>query len=362
MNTPTGFLAKDWRQLLREVNYKVDRHYLSRAFQVNLFSYINSFFYRQELKIINTAEFKKVEVKQPVFILGHWRNGTTLLHELMALDKQFAYPNLFENSRPSTFLVREPIIEEQARRMPASKRPMDNIHVGFSSPGEDESALSVMSLRSSMISWMFPRFEDRYDRYLTFEGVPAEDIERWKKAIYLYMKKLSYKYNRPLVMKSPTHTAKVKLLLELFPDARFVHIHREPFTVFQSTVKLFKTAVQDAHLQNPVSGGLNNGIIRRYKDMYNAFFEQRSLIPADQYVEIAFEDLDADKQGVLRDVYSRLNLSGFDQAQPAFENYLKQHADYKKNVYQPILEPLCSEIVNAWQRSFEEWGYPSQQS
>jgi omega-hydroxy-beta-dihydromenaquinone-9 sulfotransferase len=358
MNTPTGFLAPAWRELLREVEYKIDRKYLLRTVQVTIFSYFNSHYFKKELQIINSQEFKRIEVKEPIFILGHWRNGTTLLHELFALDQQFAYPNLFENSRPNTFLVREPLIEEQAKQMPASKRPMDNMMIQYTSPGEDESALSVMSLRSPMISWMFPRFEDRYDQYLTFKGTPDRDIERWKKAIVLYMKKLTYKYNRPLVMKSPTHTAKIKILLELFPDARFIHIHREPYTVFQSTIKLYNTAVQDANLQNPLSGSLNAGILRRYQKMYEAFFEQRRLIPDDHYVEIAFEELDANKLGVLRDLYARLDIPGFEQAQPEFENYLKRTADYKKNQYNPIPEPLRSEIAHTWQCSFDEWDYP----
>jgi omega-hydroxy-beta-dihydromenaquinone-9 sulfotransferase len=358
MNTPTGFLASTWRELLREVDYKIDRKYLGRALQVTIISYFNSWIHRKESQITNSPEFERVQVEKPIFILGHWRNGTTLLHELFALDKQFAYPNLFENARPNTFLVREPLIEEQALKMPASKRPMDNMMVQYTSPGEDESALSIMSLRSPMISWMFPRLEDHYDRYLTFEGIPVEDVARWKRAITFYMKKLTFKYHRPLVMKSPTHTAKIKILLDLFPDARFIHIHREPYTVFQSTVRLYNTAVQDANLQEQSSGSLNSGILRRYQQMYTFFFDQRHLIPGDRYVEIAFEDLDADKLGVLREIYARLNLSGFDLAQPEFETYLKRTADYKKNRYNPIPEPLRLEIATSWQRCFDEWGYP----
>jgi hypothetical protein len=35
-----------------------------------------------------------VRVKQPLFILGHWRSGTTHLHNLLATDEPFAYPSL----------------------------------------------------------------------------------------------------------------------------------------------------------------------------------------------------------------------------------------------------------------------------
>ncbi len=359
MNTPTGFTKSDWFQLLRDVKHSVDRKYLSRAFQVTVFSYLNSRYLKQEKRMYEDG-YSKAEIKQPIFILGHWRNGTTLLHELMAADPQFAYPNLFEISRPHTFLFREPFIEQQAAQPASTPRPMDNMLVNFRSPGEDESALSVLSLRSPMLAWMFPRYEEHFDRYLIFEDASAEDLARWKNAIVLFMKKLTFRYNRPLLMKSPTHTARINILLDLFPDARFIHLHRDPFTVYQSTLKLYDTAVKGSHLQDRADGSSEGpGIIRRYQKMYAAFFEQRKRIPADQYVEIAFEDLDKDKIGAMREIYARLGLPGYENALPGFEAYLKRTENYQKNQHKPLPEPLRSELAGAWAACFEEWGYSS---
>ena len=103
MNVPTGFIPSDWWRLLKEVNFSVDRKYLSRAIQVSILSIMNSRYLKKEKQQFE-SEYSKAEICQPIFILGHWRNGTTLLHELMAMDGQFAYPNLFEISRPHNFL------------------------------------------------------------------------------------------------------------------------------------------------------------------------------------------------------------------------------------------------------------------
>lgn len=45
----------------------------------------------------------------------------------------------------------------------------------------------------------------------------------------------------PLLIKSPVHTARVRLVLGLFPRARFLYIHRDPYEVFQSAVHMADT-------------------------------------------------------------------------------------------------------------------------
>lgn len=357
MSILAGFTNRDWRQLLKETHYKVERKYLGKAAFILLFSMMNSIYNRKEKRLF-AKDYQATQIRQPVFILGHWRNGTTLLHEMMSNDPQFAFPNLFEVSHPHTFLLREPLIEKSAAVAALEKRPMDNMEVNFRSPGEDESALAVLSLRSSILSFMFPRQENFYDRFLTFKNATSEDLERWKQALVLFMQKLTYRYQRPLVMKSPNHTARIKFLLELFPEARFIHIHRNPFTVFQSTLKLYNTAFAAMQLEEPKPSSLHSKILTRYSDMYEAFFEQRELIPDGHLVEVAFSDLEKDKINVLHNIYDRLGLPQFDEKQAGFQKYLARTGGYRKNQYESLPDALQTEITNAWQRNFEEWGYP----
>ena len=78
-----------------------------------------------------------------------------------------------------------------------------------------------------------PRQAKRYDKYLTFREASLDEIARWQSALKWFVQKLAYsKGNRPLVLKSPAHTGRVRLLLEAFPEARFIHIHRNPYDVF----------------------------------------------------------------------------------------------------------------------------------
>jgi hypothetical protein len=146
-------------------------------------------------------------------------------------------------------------------------------------------------------------------------------------------------------------------LLDLYPDAQFIHIHRNPFVVFQSTQKLYKTAVAGAYLQKPSDGSVTTGIIRRYKDMYDAYLDQVKLIPPNRFVEIKFEDFEKDIINQLGLIYEKLGLDGFNQAKTKFVEYIDQRSGYQKNVHPDIPEPLRTDIVSQWNRYFTEWGY-----
>lgn len=356
MDNLIGITAADWLHLLRENRFAVDRAFWPRALAVTRISLGNTADRRKEERRYG-AELANVQSLAPLFVLGHWRSGTTLLHELLILDQQFAYPNLFQVAHPHTCLIREKAVARALADAPPQKRPMDNMEVTYRSPGEDEQALAVLSLRSPLIAWSFARREAFYDRFLTFRDVPQADVERWKRALLNFVRKLTWKYKRPLVLKSPTHTGRIKLILQLFPTARFVHVHRDPYAVFQSTRRLYEKAVAPSYLQQPDPAQLDTGILRRYKLMYDAFFEERSLIPAGQFCEIGFEALERDPVAQMANVYEQLRLDGFDQVQPQVQQYLDARSSYQKNEHPALAEPLRQGVAQSWRRSFEAWGY-----
>src|SRR5690606_31429064 len=156
-------------------------------------------------------------------------------------------------------------------------RIMDNMSFGTGEPFEDEFAVCG-TLRSPFLIWVFPRWADHYQRYLAFQEVPEAELMEWKAALTHFYKKLTWKYNRPLLLKSPPHTCRIRILLEMFPGARFVHIHRNPYTVFQSTKRQIEVSFHTTRLQNSDWQHVDSRIIQRYKIMYDVFFEERRLI------------------------------------------------------------------------------------
>ncbi len=357
-NYLAGITAEDWQRLLRRHRFGVDPVYWHRAAFITLASCLNSF-YRHKEHRLHGAEVTRVEAPPPLFVLGHWRSGTTHLHNLLAQDtEQFAFANTYQVVNPHTFLCTEETNTRRFAWMVPAKRPMDNMALNFQSPQEDEFAPCLISLRSLYLGISFPRHEDYYLRHLTFRDAPEAEVEEWRSAFLWFLKKLTFKYRRTLVLKSPTHTARIRLLLEMLPGARFVHIHRDPYRVFQSFRHYFDTAVWHTYLQRPDRTVIDDRILSRYNLLHDAFFEERSLIPEGRFHEMSFEDLERDPMGEMRRLYESLRLDGFESFRPQLQRYVDSLAGYRKNPFPPIEPALRRTIAKTWRRSFDEWNYP----
>ena len=233
---------------------------------------------------------------------------------------------------------------------------MDDVPLNADVPFEDEFA-TCGTLHSPFLTWVFPRDAEQYHRYLTFRGVPESEVAEWTAALMLFYRKLTWKYGRPLLLKSPPHTARIKLLLDTFPDARFVHIHRDPHVIFQSTLRQNQVSLRTMGLQHFDVGRVADVVIERFRIMYDAFFEERSLIPEGRFHEVCFEDLEKDPVGQVERIYDDLGMSGFDAVQPPLQRYVDSIVGYRKNTYPELSSSLRRDVGRAWRRNFEEWGY-----
>ena len=210
-----GITLKDWWRLLRSIGFAVGPAYLPRAGFVTVVSAFNSLHAWRERKRFDAA-VDETRVKPPIFILGHYRSGTTYVHYLLAQDQRFAYPNVYQVEYPNSFLTTEGQYQWLVDLLTIRKRPMDDVRISPTTPNEDELALCTLTLMSPYMSLIFPRCAERFDRYLTFRKATSEERQTWMRAFQRYLRKLSLRYGRPLVLKSPPHTGRVRMLLEMF--------------------------------------------------------------------------------------------------------------------------------------------------
>jgi hypothetical protein len=159
-----------------------------------------------------------------------------------------------------------------------------------------------------------------------------------------------------LVVKNCANTARIETLLELFPDAKFIHIHRNPYHVFLSTLHLYKTALPRSQLQNIKSSQIESTILSFYSRLMQRFLADRSLIPAGNLVEIRFEDLEPSPLAQLSYVYESLDLPGFSDAEPNFRSYIDSVSDYKKNTYE-MDRSVIDKVNQHWRVAFDQWEY-----
>lgn len=147
------------------------------------------------------------------------------------------------------------------------------------------------------------------------------------------------------------------MLLELFPGARFVHVHRDPYAVYQSTLHLLRRLWPIHSLQAP-PGDVEEQILRRYTRLHDAFFAEKDLIPDGQFCEVRYEQLVADPVEQVRRVYAELHLPGFEAFRPRLRQYVESLSHYEKNQFDSLPLPLREKVAAAWERSFDAWEYP----
>jgi hypothetical protein len=351
-----GITVGDWLKLLSENRYSVDSAYLLRAASTSLCAVSNSIFRWCEERRYGRA-WAGLPVPPPVFVLGHWRSGTTHLHYLLGLDDRFACPTFYQVMFPHTFLTTERHFSGLTAFLLPERRAYDNVRVDLTVPCEDEFAMCACGQMTPYLSGVFASRAAHYDRFLTLRNAPPRAVEEWKSWLRLFFRKLMLRHGKPLILKSPPHTGRIKLLLEMFPNARFIHIHRDPYAVFQSFVHTYATGLPFGRLQRTDQVDWTERLIRQYRELYDAFFEERGLIPAGRFHEMGYEQLERDPVGEMRKLYEALGLPAFEHVEAALRTYLRAQADYQKNAFRTLPANDRRRIAGEWRRCFEEWGY-----
>jgi hypothetical protein len=291
----------------------------------------------------------------PLFILGFYRSGTTMLHNLLSLDPRHTFPNTYECFLSNHFLITEDFV---TRRFPLNAtRVMDNVPMTWDQPQEDEFALGMLGQPSFPVCIAFPNDPPQDIEYLALENVPPRARECWKRTLYRFLQAVSFKRPGRLVVKSPTHTARIKILLELFPQARFVHIVRNPYRVYASTIKMLKEMYGSFGLQRPTFAGLEEFVLHIYALMMRKLEEDRPLVPPGRFYQLHYEKLVRDPVGELRSMYDALDLDSFAGFLPRLEGHLAKQAQYKPNAYDPATAHH-GEVALRWKEFFHRYGYP----
>jgi hypothetical protein len=204
---------------------------------------------------------------------------------------------------------------------------------------------------------VFPRNRDHYRRYLSFDKVSQREVDRWKRDFKRFLEKLTWLHEKPLILKSPAHTYRVKLLTEIYPESKFIIIYRHPVHVIQSTLHTLNRVPPYRRLQEIEDKNRFTDTVKNYQRMIKAFSEEKGRLPKGCLYEVRFEDLEKDTIGELRRLYRDLRLPDFNQVESDFKIYLESLKGYRKNAYPPLSKEDVGFIYRKCRRIFDEWGY-----
>lgn len=349
-----------WRDTLARAKWKIDPDYAPRAAWIGALGLGSTLAARAE-----DARFARAiaatQEQPPLFVLGHWRSGTTHLQNCLGRLPGYTYPTTFQVVFPGSFLTtREVVAPLTAGLLPAT-RGYDNVKMGWDEAAEDEIALAKMTGLSPYLGAMFPTDAPRYERYVDFLEAPPDEVDTWKEAMRWFTKKLAYaSRNDRVVLKSCAHTARIRLLLDLWPDARFLFIHRHPYRVYASTLHLRAHTDWENFFQVPREGWEEDRARQTLllgERIFERYVEDRRFIPEGQLAEIAYEDLVADEIGVLGGVFERLGLAGWDPY--ALRGYLERVGPYRRNTLS-LDERDRARVAQHWNLAFSAFGYSTE--
>ena len=364
---PSGFqhplAISSSRNLLRLLweNRGVDPQYRRRSAELITMSLLASPLRWYERLRYNAA-VEEIEItRPPIFIVGHWRSGTTHLHNLLTRDPQFGYLSTFQAVTPEVMFIGEAVAGRQSAIQSLGTRPMDNMRLSVDSPQEDEMALANLTVQSVYHQWTFPHRADFYfERYALLQALSDAEYRRWQQTYRWLLKKLTLRHSgRQLIMKNPANTGRIKALHETFPGAKFIHIHRNPYDVFVSTRHMFRKIRPLMKLQSRGEHEDERHILQWYALMLRKLLVEQSQVPAEDFIEVRFADLERDPLATVRRIYQTLRLSGWEQAEPALQAYLATLGDYRKNRFDQDAQ-VIEQVNRHWAFAFEQWEYPLQ--
>ena len=248
-------------------------------------------------------------VMTPLFILGLPRSGTSFLHNLLAEDPGSQVPRnwqmIYPAPRPADFNA------EQDKRVARVDKQLDlfnGLAPGFremhpiyaDSPQECSEITShvFQSLRFDS-THRVPTYFDWLERHGHYD------------AFCFHKKFLQFLQNGAparWVLKCPDHTFTLDAILRVYPDARFVILHRDPIAVLGSVAHLTQV-LRRPFLRNIDAAEIGAQVAARWTQGANLLleFDQRADVPASRKLHMQYEEFTADPLAAISRIYAHFD-------------------------------------------------------
>ncbi len=349
-----------WLKVLKAAQWNVSPVYLHRAAWVTAMSLATSALGRIEEATYGKRIAQMTVDPTPLFVVGHWRSGTTHMHDLLGRDPNHTYTTVWQVVFPTTFLTTGRIGPAILKRALPSRRTYDNMSMGWDVPAEDEIALLKLHGMSFYGALMFPDAHAQYEKYIDFLEATEDERRQWKDSFQWFIKKVMIATGgKRVVVKSCPHSARIRMILDLYPDARFIHIHRHPYRVFASMLHMRSKVDWENFFQRPEQSFIDfrrehTAIIG--ERLYTRLIQDRKLIPPENLIEIGYEDFCGNEAEHLARIYRQFNLPDHDRYEAIIRPYLRSLEGYKTNKLS-IDQDLKDFIWDRWRPVFETYGY-----
>jgi hypothetical protein len=282
----------------------------------------------------------------PIFIIGFWRSGTTLLHNLLCQDPEAAYTTTFQTVFPNIILTQSWWLKPLVNHFLPAQRPYDNVKMDMDFPQEED--FGMMNIQPATI-YKFFLFPSEFDRIIDEElftgSLPPEKLARWEVAYQsMIAKAVINTGGTRYIGKNPCHLARTGLLREMFPGAKFIFIHRNPYQVIESLYRFILSIFPGVQLQDVPADFSREKVTILYNKIMSAYFEDRKMIPPSDLIELKMNDFLGDVTGNMERIYEKFALGDFSRVSAAMERFMKENPSPVHTSYSP--EPATVRLVD----------------
>lgn len=310
-------------------------------------------------KLSNKRKLKNFRMEEPpVFIIGFWRSGTTLLHSLLCQDPNAGYVTTFHGVFPNLVLIRQKWLKALVNRQLPKKRPFDNYSMDMDYPQEEEFAMMSLQPVSFYKFFYFPKdFKNICQKELHFEKLPEKQRNTWiKKYNSLIARAMLNTGGKRFVSKNPCNIFRIKTLAQLFPNARFIFIYRNPYRVVESLYRFVHEILPGSELQHPEEGIPREHFAMLYNDALQEYLRAKEYIKSGNLIEIKYEEFKDHPIEFIRDIYVRFNIPGIEEALPHMETYFNNNKPDTRRSYQVYRDTYS--LVNDYAKDIvDRFGY-----
>jgi hypothetical protein len=349
-STPISYIRTIWGR-------KIDKKYYLKIFLTSIIVLISALFQWYEKLYFNLWS-KKIQLKSdPIFIIGHWRTGTTFLHNILSQDPQMGYVTTYQTVFPNNLLSKF-IFRTFMKLMIPEKRPGDNVRLNVAYPQEEEFALTNINPWNYYQFMYFPdNYDEYYNKYIRFKNASDRFLLHWRNDFQRMVKKAMINSGGDIpLLKNPCNTGRIKILLDMYPNAKFIFIIRNPIIVFLSSKKFFSELLPTLWFHTMDESELEEMIFSTYIKLIKDYENIKNIIPADNLMEIKFDDYEKEPLTFIECLYQQFNLSGYHEAKTVFSAYINSQSGYTKNKY-VISQELLDRIKDHWGFSMDMWNY-----
>jgi len=287
--------------------------------------------------------YRRQSINKPIYIIANPRSGTTFLHRILCQDNQFTYFKLYQTLLPSITLIKVlGRLGKLDQKLGGFLKSLANllsrtafsgwtgIHETKLTEAEEDEQLFLYTLLSPSVFMLFPFFSEL--SHLEFvDRLPNKTRHKLMSYYLDCLKRQLYSTGpgKTLLAKNVLIHGRLRSIMNSLPDIRIVYLVRHPYEAVPSFISMYAAfwRLHSPELEHDPK--LSRDLATLLCDYYKYFMEIRKELPAEQLVEIRYDDLIADPEGTVQTIYRKFNLKMNDEFSAKLEREVVNTRKYK---------------------------------